>query len=129
MRILISEDDYASRSAIANFLRQYASCDATIDGEEAVEAYKMALESGEYYDLVCLDAEMPFRDGYNVASCIRQLEKEYGVLEDKRASIIMTTAETNDNHKRCIEDGLLYCAKPINYESLKEVIRDAGFDI
>lgn len=129
MKILIAEDDYASRSAIANFLKQYGECDATIDGEEAIEAYAMALDSGENYQLVCLDAEMPFKDGYSVAKKIRELESQYDIGESDRAKIIMTTALTLDLKKKCRDSGLYYCAKPINYESLREVMKAAGFKI
>ena len=44
MRILIVEDDFASRKFMMNFMSAYGDCDGTVDGMEAVEAYMMALE-------------------------------------------------------------------------------------
>ena len=36
MRILLAEDDYASRKFGISFLSKYGEVDATVDGEEAV---------------------------------------------------------------------------------------------
>ena len=55
MKILLAEDDFATRKFMTNFLSKYGECDVTVDGMEAVDAFMMALEDGEPYDLVCLD--------------------------------------------------------------------------
>lgn len=55
MRILIAEDDFASRKVILKFLSVYGECDVTVDGMEAVDAFMMALEEDNPYDLICLD--------------------------------------------------------------------------
>lgn len=41
MRILIAEDDFASRKAILKFLSEYGECDVTVDGMEAIDAFMM----------------------------------------------------------------------------------------
>lgn len=64
MRILIAEDDFASRKAILKFLSAYGECDVTVDGMEAIDAFMMALEEEDPYDLICLDVMMPVMDGY-----------------------------------------------------------------
>ena len=55
MKILVAEDDFASRKFMAKYLQKYGDCDITVDGEEAVDAFLMATEDEEPYDLVCLD--------------------------------------------------------------------------
>ena len=50
--------------------------DVTVDGMEAVDAFMMALEEGNPYDLVCLDIMMPVMDGYQALVGIRNLEKK-----------------------------------------------------
>ena len=67
MKILLAEDDFATRKFMLSFLSKYGECDVTVDGMEAVDAYLMALEDGEPYDLVCLDIMMPVKIGR--ASC------------------------------------------------------------
>ncbi len=71
MKILLAEDDFASRKFMTNYLEKYGECDITVDGEEAVDAFMMALEDGEPYDLICLDVMMPVLDGYQALKAIR----------------------------------------------------------
>ena len=79
MKILLAEDDFASRKFMSNYLGKYGDCDITVDGEEAVDAFLMALEDGEPYDLICLDVMMPVLDGYQALKAIRDIEKERGI--------------------------------------------------
>ena len=81
MRILIAEDDYASRKFLSQFLSDYGDVDVTIDGAEAVMAFQMALDGEEYYDLVCLDIMMPHKDGQEVLAEIRQMEADRQLAE------------------------------------------------
>ena len=92
MRILIAEDDFVTRKFMTNFLSKYGECDVTVDGMEAVDAFMMAMEDGEPYDLVCLDIMMPVMDGYQALVGIRNIEKERNIPEDKMAKVIMATA-------------------------------------
>ena len=124
MKILIAEDDFASRNAIKNFLKQYGECDITVDGSEAIDAFMMTLEMGERYDLVCLDVMMPVMDGYQALQGIRNLEKANGIAGKDAAKIIMTTALNEErNVKKAFEMGCtVYCAKPIDMDKLKKAL-------
>ena len=92
MRILLAEDDFVTRKFMSNFLSKYGECDVTVDGLEAVDAYMMALEEGNPYDLVCLDIMMPVMDGYQALVGISNLEKERNIPEEKAVKVIMATA-------------------------------------
>lgn len=128
MRILIAEDDFASRKFILKFLSVYGECDVTVDGMEAIDAYMMALDEGEPYDLICLDVMMPIMDGYQALKNIRDIEKEHNIPEDKRAKVIMTTALNEEkNVKKAFELGCtVYCAKPIDTDKLKTILNKLG---
>ncbi|SMP41424.1 Response regulator receiver domain-containing protein [Anoxynatronum buryatiense] len=76
MRILIAEDDLGSRVYMQHFLKCFGECDLTADGIETVDAFLMAWEEGEPYDLICLDIMMPKLDGLKVLKIIRDLEKK-----------------------------------------------------
>ena len=89
MRILIAEDDFASRKFMLKFLSKFGECDITVDGMEAVDAYLMALDADTPYDLVCLDIMMPALDGYQALKAIRDIEQERKIPEDQ---IRQTTA-------------------------------------
>jgi two-component system chemotaxis response regulator CheY len=121
MRILIAEDDFASRRVILKFLSVYGECDVTVDGMEAIDAFMMALDEGEPYDLICLDIMMPIMDGYQALKNIRDIEKERNIPEDKQVKVIMTTALNEEkNVKKAFELGCtVYCAKPIDMDKLK----------
>ena len=125
MKILLAEDDFASRKFMMRFLSKYGECDVTVDGTEAVEAFAMALESDDGYDLVCLDIMMPVLDGYQALEKIRELEEKANVPEHKKAKIIMTTAlNERRNVTRAFELGCTaYAGKPIDQDKFENVLR------
>ena len=125
MKILIAEDDFASRKFMLRFLSQYGECDVTVDGMEAVDAFTMALDADEGYDLVCLDIMMPELDGYQALKQIREYEKEKGISEDDGAKIIMSTAlNEGRNVTKAFELGCVaYAGKPIDQDKFENVLR------
>ena len=92
LRILIAEDDLASRRFLSKFLSAYGECDITIDGMEALEAFMISWDEGRPYDLICLDIMMPELDGIKTLRTIRDIENQKGIEESNRVKIIMTTA-------------------------------------
>ena len=83
MKILIAEDDLSSRKFLSKFLSQYGECDVTIDGIEAVEAFMIAHDIDEPYDLICLDIMMPKVDGIKALRAIRDIERQKGLEGQK----------------------------------------------
>lgn len=125
MKILLAEDDFATRKFMASFLSKYGECDVTVDGMEAVDAFHMALEDGDPYDLVCLDIMMPVMDGYQALMGIRNLEKQDNVPEDKAVKVIMTTALNDEkNVKMAFDLGCtIYSGKPIDQERFEQAMK------
>lgn len=125
MRILIAEDDFASRKFMLKFLSKFGECDITVDGMEAVDAYFMALDADTPYDLVCLDIMMPALDGYQALKAIRDIEQERKIPEDQRAKIIMTTAlNEGANVNKAFDLGCVaYAGKPIDQVKFESVLR------
>jgi two-component system chemotaxis response regulator CheY len=128
VRILIAEDDLVSRRFLSGFLSKYGECDIVVDGLEALDAFLISLQDGEYYDLICLDIMMPKVDGVKVLKTIRDLETQKGLLPEKRAKIIMTTALAEADYvKNAFEIGCeAYAAKPIDTVKFLDVMKKLG---
>ena len=128
MKILLAEDDFVTRKFMVIFLSKYGECDVTVDGMEAVDAFMMALEDDEPYDLVCLDIMMPVMDGYQALVGILNLEKQRNVPEDKAAKVIMTTALNEErNVNMAFELGCtIYSGKPIDQDRFEQALKKTG---
>lgn len=126
MKILLAEDDFATRKYMTKFLRSYGECDVTVDGMEAVDAFLLALEEGQPYDLICLDVMMPVMDGYQALKGIRNIEKDKAIPEEREVKIIMTTVLNEDRHiKMAFELGCtVFSAKPLDTERFKEALHE-----
>jgi len=120
MRILIVEDDFVSRLLLQKMLTSYGMCEIAVDGQEAVDAFKMALEEKNPYDFICLDIMMPGMDGREALKQIRSIEKEKGIGGFDHAKIIMTTAlKDTDNVMGSFKDQCDgYIVKPIDKQKL-----------
>jgi len=92
MRALVVEDDFGSRHLLQAYLKDIANVDVAIDGEEGLDAFKLAWADNEPYDIVLLDIMMPKMDGQECLKHMRELERQMGVRQKDEAPIIMTTA-------------------------------------
>ncbi len=128
MRILIAEDDLASRIFMKKFLSVYGECDVVVDGIEAIDAYLNSLNEESRYDLICLDIMMPRLDGIKALKSIREIENHKGIEGDKKVKIIMTTA-LNDKATvfNSYDSGCeAYAWKPIETDKFIEVMKRLG---
>jgi len=129
MKILIVEDDLSSRKFLYKFMCNYGECDITVDGMEGLDAYLMALDEDEPYDLICLDIMMPKVDGVKVLKTIREIERQRNIEGDKMVKIIMTTALNDvDLVKNTFDSGCeVYATKPIDIKKLENVMEKLNF--
>lgn len=125
VKFLIVDDDGTCRSLIQLILSRYGQCDLAHDGREAVAAYRIALDSGRPYDLVCLDIMMPEMDGHSTLKAIRKIEKERHILGSDGVPVLMLTA--SEDPKDCIrafaEGCECYVPKPIQEPTLMIEVR------
>ena len=122
MKTLIVEDDKTSHLLLKEILKPFGPSQSAGNGREAVEALRAALESGEPFDLVCLDIMMPEMDGQQALQEIRALEEAQG---SSGAKIIMTTALDDPKNVITAFSGLAdaYLVKPIDKARLLEELR------
>jgi len=125
MKILIAEDDFASRKFLFKLLSQYGECDMTVDGIEAVEAFAIAYDTGKPYDLLCLDIMMPKIDGLKALKTIRDFERKKGVAESEKCKVIITSAlsETEVVFDSFSTEREVYATKPISAAIFKDLLK------
>ncbi len=122
MKALIVEDDFTSRLLLQGLLQPHGECHISVNGKEAVEAFRAALASGQPYNLVCLDIMMPEMDGQTALKHIREIESKAGIFSSDGAKIIMTTAlDDKINIMSAFKEQCdLYLVKPIEKAKLQE---------
>ena len=129
MKILIAEDDFIARRALKEIINQLGDCDVVIDGEEAVEAFRLAWEENDPYDLICLDIMMPNMDGKEALKNIRDIEKTLGIKGSKEVKVIMVTAlgDPKTVFESYYQSGATsYVVKPVDKDKLINEIRSLG---
>lgn len=124
MKILIVEDDFLSRKLMLSYLAPLGQCDAASNGKEAMEAFTLAHQENEPYDLITLDIMMPDLSGQEVLKLIRGYEAEKMIMFSDGVKVIMTTAledsrNVMDAFKNQCEG---YLVKPIDCDKLMALI-------
>jgi len=129
MRVLIVDDDFYSRSFLEYILHPYARCDAAVNGEDAIMAFKKALEEEKPYKLVFMDLLMPVIDGPKALNEIREIEKDYGLTDDDRCKVVITSVleDGEDTHNAMYLGGATsFLQKPVDEKSIMAELTRLG---
>jgi len=128
MKILIVEDDKASRISLQKTLTKYGDCDITVDGMETLEAYLLALQEDTPYDLICLDIMIPKVNGIKVLKSIREMERKKRVKKNRLVKVIVITALAETQFvSNALTDGYdVYVAKPVDKRKLEKAMHKLG---
>ena len=120
VRFLIVDDDRACRRLVEHYLKPFGQCDLAHDGHEGLAAFRMALDRGQPYDLVCLDIMMPVTDGHDVLDSLRRMERQRGIFGSDGAKVIMATALMDPKHCiRAFQEGCeSYLTRPFTEQAL-----------
>ncbi|HEX4870604.1 MAG TPA: response regulator [Moraxellaceae bacterium] len=118
LRVLIAEDNHLSQKVIRGMLGKLGVNATTVvaNGREVVEEV-----SRNEYDMVLMDCDMPFMDGYAATQAIREWEKFTG----RRAiPILALTAHILDDHKEKSRLAGMneHLSKPIELSELQDAL-------
>ncbi len=119
-RILVAEDTPANQYLIARMLEGTAPQITFVDnGEGAVAAVEQARESGEPFDLVLMDIQMPRMNGFQATRALRSAGYDLPI-------IALTAAAMDGDREQCLAAGCTnYLSKPIHRDRLLSMISDA----
>jgi len=124
------DDDLLGRIILRKLLGHRGDCDMAVNGREAVEAFHMAREENNPYDLICMDILMPEMDGVEALKAIREHEEKLGIFGEQRVKVIMITGK--DDSKTILtsfrEGCEGYVVKPVEKENLEKQIKELGLD-
>jgi len=135
MKTLIVEDEFVSRVALQELLAPYGCVHVAMNGVEAIEAVRLALDAGAPYDLVCMDLLMPILGGEQALTGIRNLEKAHGVSSGAGVKVVVTTALQSDEDAGRVGRALLqqmnsrcdgHLEKPVKKTALKKLLCSLG---
>ena len=119
LRILVAEDDEVNMFAVRQQLEK-AGHDVVPawNGRQAVERF-----SGEAFDAVLMDVQMPVMDGVTAAGIIRKIERESGLPHVP--VIAMTAYSMSSDREKFLAGGMDgYISKPFSLRELNNVIGD-----
>lgn len=127
MKILIVEDDFTSRYGIEMILQEYGECHTAVDGEEAVNIFKEAVNLNLNFNVIFLDIMLPKKNGQEVLKEIREIEERNNIFEfEDRCKVIMLTALNDYSNIKSAFNSICdsYLFKPIEKEKIiKELQR------
>ena len=119
--ILLVEDNELNREIALYLLQNLKSrVDTAEDGQEAVE--KVRISSGDPFDLILMDVQMPRMNGYEATRTIRRM-KDPALANTP--IVAMTANAFDEDRENALNAGMNdHIAKPIEYEKLRAVLRD-----
>jgi CheY-like chemotaxis protein/nitrogen-specific signal transduction histidine kinase len=122
-RVLVVEDNELNREIAEVLLSEHGfTVELAKDGTEAVEM--ISKSDAGYYDLVLMDIQMPYMNGYQATEAIRRLSNK------KLAEIpivAMTANAFEEDRSRAIACGMNeHISKPVDMNKMSEVLRILG---
>ncbi|KIV81337.1 hypothetical protein PV11_03528 [Exophiala sideris] len=119
VRVLVAEDNKVNQEVVLRMLRLEDVYDVTIakDGQEAFDKVRESMLSGDRFDLVFMDVQMPNLDGIQSTKLIREMGFSAPI-------VALTAFAEKSNEDECMASGMDYfLAKPIRRPALKQVLK------
>ena len=119
MRMLVAEDNDINAEILEELLSmEGASCDRTVNGQDAVERFRHTPPA--FYDAVLLDIQMPVMNGYEAARAIRALDRSDAATIP---IVAMTANAFAEDVQKAMEAGMsAHISKPIDMDVLRDAL-------
>ncbi|MEE2959431.1 MAG: response regulator [Myxococcota bacterium] len=128
LKTLVVEDDSTTATVMAELLGFYGAVSVVKSGGAALDLFRRAFESGEAFDLVCLDIMLPDMSGQSVLKVLREHEASIGCKDNEVVRIVMTSSRTDPPailgafREQCDD----YLVKPTTQAKLHQMIKKQG---
>jgi two-component system chemotaxis response regulator CheY len=126
MRALIVDDSHFLRGYVRQHLERLGwTCIEAQDGVDGVRCVREAARTGEAFDLMLVDVNMPLLDGL---ACVKQVRDERMASKTR---VMMVTTEADHNYiRQALENGAdEFLMKPFTPQSLREKLALLGFEM
>ncbi len=124
LRILVAEDNAINQKVVSRVLASLGhACQCVADGRLALEAIAAAHESGQPFDVVLMDVQMPEMDGLQAASALRASDAD---RPRQRPWVVAMTANAMDgDRENCLAHGMDdYLGKPIRISAVQQALEN-----
>ena len=120
-QIFLIEDDYFNRLMLETILDGIGIVTSASGGDEAIELIDKKHESGEEFDIMIIDINLP--DGWDGITLMHKIREKWPLYND--IIFIAQTAYANtEDKKRFLDNGFNeYITKPIDSEKLINLIK------
>ncbi|MGC1276584.1 MAG: ATP-binding protein [Planctomycetaceae bacterium] len=117
VRILIAEDTPGLRHLISRLMKIAGAEVGTVgNGQEAVEAVEHSIETGENFDLILMDVQMPVMNGFEATARLRRAGRTIPI-------VALTAGAMAGDREKCLAAGFdAYVPKPIDRGELLRTI-------
>lgn len=119
LRVLVVDDNWTNRFILIEYLISWGCLPVEAsDGKEALSILRKSVSSGESFDLILVDFQMPEMNGFDLSRKIRTMNSL------KKLPIILLASVVNmEDGKRCKEIGIeSYLTKPVKRDDLYKAI-------
>ncbi|KAI5263996.1 hypothetical protein E4T47_08872 [Aureobasidium subglaciale] len=122
--LLLVDDNAINLKLISALAKKLGvSADTAVDGKDAFETYKAALETDRPFTTIFMDVSMPIMDGFESTRAIRAHEAKTNVANPVRI-IALTGLGSAAHKKEASTSGMNdYRTKPVAMKTLKELLR------
>ena len=126
--LLLVDDNLINLKVVARYAKKCGIKNPTLcsGGEEAIQAFKLGLDSGNAYQCCFMDLSMPRISGFEATLAIRELEKQARATSGDgeshmKASIIALTGLVSAKDRRAAFDAGVdqYITKPADIKSIQ----------
>lgn len=131
LRILLAEDNVINlRVALQHLKKLGYIADHAKDGIEAFERCEAKLMTGDKYDVIFMDIQMPRKDGITATIDIHERFYAQGRPDLLPKIIALTANVAGEDREKCLECGMVdFVSKPILPEELQRVLTRVGEEI